>query len=116
MIFIKQFFTLLLVLIMAISPVQVTMASDIDQNSQGINCQMSLMQMSDTLLNDNCPMQHDEECQQHPGCVAQFTVGALPQLNTLHSVLRDIAQIKLIPEIDIFVSQYPSLLKRPPKS
>ena len=107
----KQLFSWLLVLVMFISPFQVTMATDTDQNSQGVNCQMST-----TSLSDNCLMEHGEKCQQHSNCVAQFTVGALPQLNTLHSAHRDIAQLKFISEIDAFVSQYPSQLKHPPKS
>lgn len=111
-----QFITWLLVLIMVINPVQVTMAADTDQNSQGVNCQMSFIPMSDTSPGNHCPMLHDEKCQQHTGCVVQLTVTALPLLHSLLLTQRPISSLKFIIEKDAFNTQYPSLLKRPPRS
>ena len=111
----KHLFSWLLVLVMIFSTIQVTMANDTDQSNQGINCHTSHMQMSGN-LSDICPMQNDQECQQHSSCVVNFTIAALPLLNTLLPTHRDVAQLKFIFEINTFASRYPSQLKRPPRS
>ncbi|MCK4709844.1 MAG: hypothetical protein KAU21_14595 [Gammaproteobacteria bacterium] len=112
----KQFFSWLLVLMMVISPVQITMATDTDQGSHGANCQIPLVQISDIYQNDNCPMQYEKQCQEHPGCVAQFTTIPLLILNSNLSADRNITQLKFFTDNDVFLTHYPSLLKRPPKA
>ena len=113
----KQFFSWLLLLVVVFSTIPVTMATDLDQESQSIDCQMSLLQVSDIDLSDYCPMQYDDDsCQQHPSCVVQFTVAVLPLINTLHSAHRNTSRLNFIFETDPFATQYPSLLKRPPRS
>ena len=112
----KQFFSWLLLLIMIFSTAQVTAVAGIALDSPDVNCKMPLVQMSDSSLNDNCPMQHDEECQQTPGCLAQFIASVLPVLSSVLLVTRSISQLSFVNKIDSFVSQYPSQIKRPPRS
>lgn len=119
---IKQFFSWLLVLIMVVSPVQVTMAIDVDQDSHGEHCQMPSMASTpshdsvDTKMTHDCAMQHGDHCQDHPGCTGQISSSSLYTPNTFLVNLRASSDLKYVPASDSFLVIYPELFKRPPKS
>ncbi len=115
----KQFFTWILVLIVAFSPVRVTMAIDFDQSSHGPNCHQSMLGSNDSIdmdMDEDCAMQHEQNCHDHPGCVGQFHSSALQAPASLQFVARASTHIKFLIDNEAVRTVYPSLLKRPPKA
>ena len=111
----KHFFSWLLVLMMIISPVQVSLAIDIDQHDHAPKCQMPMD--ADSSIGDsmNCAMQHDEHCQEHADCVGQFNSSSLQPPYSFLLTPGASKQLKFIIQNDTVLSVYPSLLKKPPK-
>lgn len=115
----KQFFSWMLVLIMAISPVQVTMAVDFDQSSHGSNCQSMMSDSIDSIvmnMDEECAMEHEEHCHDHPGCVGQFNSSTLQAPNALQLAVRASTLVKFLIDNEAVSTIYPPLLKRPPKA
>lgn len=115
----KQIGSWLLVLILAISPVQVTMAIDIDLDAHGERCQMNSMPSHDSVDMDskiNCPMEHGDHCKDHPGCVGKVSSSSMQAPFSLLFVAKTRGHIIFIIENEDVRTVYPSLLKRPPKA
>lgn len=115
----KHIFSWLLVLIMAISPVQVTMAIDVDQGGHGDRCQTMSIPSHDTVdstLKNDCPMGHGDHCKDHAGCVGQFNSSTMQIPYSSLFVARPSAHNKFTRHNDAVDTVYPSLLKRPPKA
>lgn len=116
----KHIFSWLLVLIMTVSPVQVTVAIDVGQDGHGERCQMtSSMPSHDTVdmdLKVNCPMDHGDHCKDNPGCVAQVSSSSMQVPFSLLFVAKTIGHDKFIIANEDVRTVYPSLLKRPPKA
>jgi hypothetical protein len=114
----RQFFSRLLILIMAISPVQMTMAIDLDQHNQSMNCQISQAQLPDTTISNtsvDCTSEYGEHCVDLSVCGAQFNFSSLYSSNSFLLVTRILAHAKFIPDNDAVSTHYPELFKRPPK-
>jgi len=112
----KQFFYCFLVLIMIISPVQVSMAADFDQHDHAPKCQMNMNAEISIGNSMGCAMQHDEHCQEHAGCVGQFHSSSLQNSHSFLSASRASNSVKFISKNDTILNIYHSLLKRPPKA
>jgi hypothetical protein len=115
----RQFLSWLLVLIMMISPIQVVMASDFAQDGHGAKCQMS-GSSAELVVSANCGSDHDmadhsKNCQEHPGCIAHSST-TLFSSSFVVALSRAVSQLKFKADHDTFLTHYPSLLKRPPKS
>ena len=113
----KRFFCWLLVLIVAISPVRLTMAIDLDQSGHGSNCQESMLGSNVSMdMNEDCLMEHEEHCHDHPACVGHLNTSAEQSLNSLHFASRTLIHVKFLSDTESVQTVYPSLLKRPPKA
>jgi hypothetical protein len=115
----KQIFSWLLVLILAISPIQVTMAIDVDLDGHGERCQMNSMPSHDSVdmdLKINSPMEHGDHCKDHPSCVGQVSSSSMQAPFSLLFVARTSGHYKFIMENEDVQTVYPSQLKRPPKA
>lgn len=119
----KQRFSWLLVLIMAISPVQVTMAIDVDQDSHGERCHMpskastgSSHDSVDSGTFHVCGMGHGDNCKDHAGCAGQFNSSTMsaPQQSLFFTTSSTHKKFTRYNE-DVETT-YPSCLKRPPKA
>ena len=115
----RQFFCWLLVLVMMVSPIQVTMASDFAQQSHGMNCHKPDHGIN-AVVSANCckdpgGSDHTKICIVHPECVAQFSTSLIPS-SLVVAMPRSVSLIKFIAEHKAVLTHYPSLLKRPPKA
>jgi hypothetical protein len=116
--FTRQFFSRLLILIMTISPVQITMAIDLDQHSRAMNCQISQAQLSGTDVNNlsrDCTSDYSGHCVDLSVCVAQYNFTSWYSSNSFLLFTRMATHTKYMPDSDAFSTHYPELLKRPPK-
>jgi len=117
----KQFLSWLLVLIIAISPIQVTTANGFGQSSHGELCQMIEQEKSvnstvkATEMTADCGMSHGNDCQQHLGCIAQFSSTLIFLSLSSVSINRAVTHLKFIAGNDSILTHYPSRLKRPPR-
>jgi hypothetical protein len=114
----RQFINRLLILIMTISPVQITMAIDLDQHSQAMNCQNSQAQPPDTTVNNtsgDCPSDYGEHCVDLSVCGVQFNFSSFYSSKSFLLITRAVTHTKFIPDNDAVPTHYPELLKRPPK-
>ena len=116
--FARQFFSRLLILVMAIGPVQITMAIDLDQHNQAMNCQMSQAQQVGITVNntdENCTSDYSGHCVDLSVCVVQYNFSSFYSANSFLLMSRAVTHTKFIPDNDAVSSRYPELLKRPPK-
>lgn len=114
----KYIYSWLLVLVMATSPVQGTMAFDVDQDAHGDRCQMTSIPSHDSVdinFPHNCPMGHGDQCKDHPGCVGQINLTSLQAPFSSQFASRTSSRFKFTRQTDDIQTIYPSLLKRPPK-
>jgi hypothetical protein len=114
----RQFLSRLLILIMAISPVQMTMAIDLDQHTQAVNCKFSQAQLPDTTISNtsgDCTSEYGGHCVDLSVCGAQINFSSLYSSNSFLLVSRTLAHAKFIPGNDAVSTRYPELFKRPPK-
>lgn len=114
----RQFFSRLLILIMTISPVQMTMAIDLDQHNQAMNCQILQAQLLNTTVSDtsgDCTSHYGEHCVDLSVCGAQFNFSSLYSSNSSLLMARAVIHTKFIPDNDAVSTHYPELIKRPPK-
>jgi len=113
----RQFFSRLLILVMTISPVQITMAIDLDQHNQAMNCQISQVQLTSITFNntsDDCTSDYNGHCVDLSVCVAQYNF-SLYSSNSFLLMSRAATHTKFMPDKDSVSTQYPELIKRPPK-
>jgi len=116
--FSRQFISRLLILIMTISPVQITMAIDLDQHNQAMNCQISQAQLPNTRVSipgEDCTSDYGEHCVNLSVCGAQFNFSSLYSPNAFLLIPRAVTHTKFIPDNDAISTRYPELVKRPPK-
>jgi hypothetical protein len=103
---------------MTINPVQMTMAIDLDQHNQAMNCQISQAQLPSTTVGNtgtDCTSDYGEHCVDLSVCGAQFNFFSLYSSNSFLLVTRTLAHAKFIPGNDAVSTRYPELFKRPPK-
>ena len=115
----KQFLSRILVLLIIISPMQVSSAADFDHDDHSQSCSVEISHEQhphDTSSKDDCSKQHSEHCSDHPECVAQHSQSPLHTSSTGLLVSPAISQLKFIPSHDSILTVYSSPLKRPPKS
>jgi hypothetical protein len=115
--FTRQFFSRLLILIMTISPVQITMAIDLDQHNQAMKCQISQAQLANTTVgntSEGCTSDYNGHCVDLSVCVAQYNLSSYSSSSFL-LITRAVTHTKFIPDNDSVSTHYPELLKRPPK-
>ena len=116
--FSRQFLTQLLILIMVISPVQVTMAIDIGQLGQAMTCQVSQVQltdMTDKNMDEKCTSGYGDHCAELSVCGAQNNISSLHSVNSFLLMARATDYKKIVADSDSVRTHYPELLKRPPK-
>ena len=113
----KQLIARFLVLIMAISPVQITIATDFNQHGAEMNCQVSSVPSPAFAymdMNHNCGIENNSRCVDLSMCAAQTNFVSLrsssppifaPGVATLLKFKADNQSISTI---------YPELLRRPP--
>jgi len=104
-----------MILLLAISPIQVAMAADINLDGHGEHCQMALMQVDGSSMNMDCALDHGSKCSDHLGCV-NISSSATAQKSKL-SIFQNQKVVRLSLHLfDAAIStHYPELLKRPPK-
>lgn len=115
----RQFLAQLLILIMVVSPVQITMAIDIDQLGQAMACQVSQVQlanMTDKNMDGKCTPEFGGHCMELSVCGAQNNISSLHSVNLFLLVARATAYKNFVVDSDSVRTHYPELLKRPPKS
>ena len=115
--FTRHFFSRLLILVMTISPVQITMAIDLDQSNQTMNCQISQAQLSGTGVNSlsgDCTSDYSKHCVDLSVCGAQYNFTSYSS-NSILLITRVLTHTKFLPDNDAVSTHYPELLKRPPK-
>ena len=113
----RQFFSRLLILIMTISPVQITMAIDLDQSNQAMNCQISQAELSGTGVNSlsgDCTSDYSRHCVDLSVCGAQYNFTSYSS-NLFLLMSRAATLTKFMPDNDSVSTHYPELVKRPPK-
>ena len=116
--FTRKFFSRLLIFILIINPVQITIASDFDQHSGTMNCQVSQERVPGATVKipgDGCKPDNQEHCSDISVCVMHNNLSAFYSNNSFLLVPRAFAQKKFVPENETVSTQYPDLLKRPPK-
>ena len=114
----RQFLIRLIILIIAISPVQITMAIDFDQHSQATTCQMSQEQPAEIMvkiMGEACKSDQDNHCVDLSVCSVQYNVSSLYSSGLFQLTARTVIHKKFIAERDAVSTQYPELLKRPPR-
>jgi len=103
-------------LMLVISPLQLTMADDFDAESHSDKCDMHTMHGSDIKQSDQCAMEHNEHCQDHPGCVAHFQSTSLVTSTSFLLYRTNVLLIKFATDEEKISTLYPSLPERPPKA
>jgi hypothetical protein len=103
---------------MTISPVQITMAIDLDQHNQAMKCQISQARLANTAVNNlnaDCSSDYSGHCVDLSVCVAQYNFTSQYSLNSFLLMSRAVTHTKYMPDDDSVSTHYPDLLKRPPK-
>lgn len=114
----RQFFSRLLILVMTISPVQITMAIDLDQHDQSMKCQISQAQLTSTAtnnLNADCNSNYNGHCVDLSVCVGQYNFSSWYSSSSFLLMSRAATHTKFLPDNDSVSTHYPELVKRPPK-
>lgn len=117
----RQFFSWLLILAVAISPVRISLASDfaVDSHNTPMDCQDLQLQASIDLeqkIKKNCQSALDDHCidHSHSGCVSESNSSPLQMFSHFLSVASAVAIMKFQAVNESVLSRYPELLKRPP--
>lgn len=117
--FSRQSLIRLLIAIMAIGPVQVSMAVESGQGSQPMNCQSSMAQHTDIMGKimdgNNCPSDQESHCMVLPVCSTAYNFFPLQTSDSVLFIARSAIHKKFIAGSDSISSYYPDLLKRPPR-
>ena len=115
----KKIYSWVLVLIMAISTIQSAIAIDFGQESQGKECQVTHISLSDANGMEavgNCPAQEDEDKHADAECTMPCNFSSLlaPLITTLATRVE--FRQKILTGSDPVLSHHSDLLKRPPKA
>jgi len=111
----KQFIAWFMVLIIAISPVQITIATDFDQHSTDMNCQISSLPSPNMNIDDNCGVEDSGHCLNLSVCAAQINFISLRSSSPLIFSPGAVTQLKFTADNQSISTNYPELLRRPPK-
>ena len=114
----KQFIARFMVLIMSISPVQITIAADFDHHDTEMNCQISSVPSPDpTYMNidDNCGIENSSHCVDLSVCAAQTNFISLRSSSPLIISASAVTRLKITTDNQSISTNYPELLRRPPK-
>ncbi len=113
--FLKQFIYGLMVLVIATSPMQLALSFDFDQDSHEVSCNFTLSHsLSESGQHEICHDEHEEHCQDHLGCVAQFS-SYLFASNAFQFSAGSAMLVKFSMANENLKTHYPELMKRPPK-
>ena len=116
--FSRLFLFRLLILVMAISPVQITMAIDFGHNNLVKNCQISKARTADfmeRIMDEGCKSDQKNHCVDLSVCVTQHNFSSMKSSNSFLLLTRAVIHKKFIADSDAVSTQYPELLRRPPK-
>ena len=104
-----------MVLVIATSPMQLALSFEIDQDNHDMSCNMLLTDsMSEPGQHGLCHLEHEEHCQDHLGCVAQFS-SFLYTSNSFQFSPGSAMLVKFSMANENLKTHYPELMKRPPK-
>lgn len=101
---------------LVISPLQLTMAGDFDADSHSDKCDMHALHGTDMNQSDQCAMEHNEHCQDHPGCVAHFQSTSLVTLSSFLLSRTNVLLIRFAVDEEDVLTLYHALPERPPKA
>jgi hypothetical protein len=114
----KQFIARFVILIMAISPVQITIATDFDQHGTEMNCQISSVSSPAPAymnIDDNCGIENSSHCVDLSVCAAQTNFISLRSSGPLIFSPGVATLLKFTTDNQSISTNYPELLRRPPK-
>lgn len=118
--FSRQCLIRLLVLVIAISPVQIAMAIDFDAPGQTVYCQVAAVQSfdwsGDMKRDAACVTENSDHCGDISVCVAQTSFTSLRSSISLLLPPVNATRLKFITNNASMSTNYPGLLKRPPKA
>ena len=115
--FSKHFFRWLLVLPLAISPLQSVIGMDFDQMSHESDCQISLL--SPTIpgeidSEDTCQLEHNNHCLNLSGCTTSVNSSSIQSKYLFQDLARNIIKLNFESNSPSLFSIYPELLNPPP--
>ena len=116
---IKKICSWTLMLIMALSAFQNSIAMDFVHNKQGVECRMAQKSVANTDVlkaDGNCPTEHGESTCIDIRCLSQLNLSSLHPVHARILPARAEFLQKLLPDCNAIFSHYPDLLKRPPKA
>ncbi len=113
----KQFFSWLLVLSLAMSPLQSVLGIDFDQISHERDCQTS--QINPTTpgeigSEDPCQLEHNNHCFNFLGCTTSVNSSSIQSKYLLQDPARNIIKLNFESNSPSLFSIYPELLNPPP--
>ena len=117
--FFPQSLIRLLIVILAISPAQITMAIDLDQPDQNMIWQFSpaLSQGSiDTNMDDSCTLENSGHCFDISVCASHSDLTSMRPSTSLLLSPAVITLLSFTGYNESMPTNYPGLLKRPPKT
>ncbi len=103
---------------MAIAPIQITMAIDFDQSEQATTCQNSPSRIPETggkKTGGECAPEYSVNCVDFSVCGVQTSLSSFYSLNSFLLVARTETHQKIIADSGAVSTQYPEILRRPPK-
>jgi len=109
----------LLILILAINPIQITMAIDFDPPDQNMNCQISpalSLGSFDTNMDDSCGVEKNGHCIDLSVCAAHTNFTSLRSSIPLLLSPAVVTLLRFTRNNESMSTNYPGLLKRPPKA
>ena len=115
---VRQIIARLLILIIAISPVQITMAVEIDQHIEAMHCQNSQVPPTNVMhrMGGACEPDQSSHCVVVSVCVTPLNLASLKSSNSFQLLARDATPSLFVPDKDTVPTHYPEPLKRPPKA
>ena len=117
--FSQRFLIRLLIFIVAISPVQITMAVDFDPPGQNMDCQILPLQSADwadTNMDDSCALEKSGHCIDLSVCAAHTSFTSLRSSISLLLSPAAVTLLRFTNNNESMSTNYPGLLKRPPKA
>ncbi len=117
--FSRQSLIRLLIFIVAISPVQITMAVDFDPPGQNVDCQILPVQSADWAdanMEDSCGLDKSDHCIDTSVCAAHTNFTSLRSSISLLVSPDAVTLLRFTSNNEAMSTNYPGLLKRPPKT
>lgn len=110
-------------LLMVLSPMQVSLASDAEPHEHANSCSavaFASRTAAQLELNDCAQgyeeVSHEESCIDHPGCVIQFNLSTLQSSDAFLLLANKAIRLRLNSNNDAFSTRYLDLPRRPPKA